>query len=288
MHVLIRVLAISAIALVIPRIVSAQIEERSVYVSVVDKNDAPVAGVRAGEFIVREDSMAREVLRVGAATEPMQVALLVDTSAAIDDYILDIRNGLRAFFKQMGGEHDIALIGFGERPTVLVEYTRDAARLEKAIGSIFARAGSGTYLLDAIFESANALRKRKATRPHIVVFAARGPEFSERHHQTVVDALVEARASLHTFMLNRRGISTNDREEQELQQAVADGTEISGGRREDLLTSMALADRLQSLVIELNSQYEVTYARPKTLIPPKGVEVSVKRPDLTVRAPRWP
>ncbi len=81
------------------------------YASVVDKNDAPVTGLSAGEFIVRENDMAREVLRVSAATEPMQIAVLVDTSQAMEEHLLDVRTALRGFFKQMAGKHEIALIG---------------------------------------------------------------------------------------------------------------------------------------------------------------------------------
>lgn len=266
----------------------AQSEERTVYASVVDKTGKPVSELTAGAFIVRENDIAREVLNAAPATRPLQIALLIDTSQAIEDHLLDIRNAVQAFVKQMGGRHEVALIGFGERPTVLVDLTKDMARLQKGVGGVFARQGSGTYLMDAIVESAEALRRREAVRPHIIVFSARGPEFSERHHQSVVDALRESGATLHTLMLNRPGIGMNSREEQELQLAVANGTKMSGGRREDLLTTMALDDRLRSVASEIENQYEVTYARPRTLIPPKTMEVSVKRPDATVRAPQWP
>ena len=277
------------IALVLPAAPAwAQAEEKTVYASVVDKNDAPVPGLSAGAFIVRENDMAREVLRASTATDPLQIAVLVDTSQALEDHLLDVRTALTAFFKQMGGKHEISLVGLGERPTVLVDFSRDVARLEKGIGSVYARQGSGTYILDAIVETSDALRRRKATRPHIVVFAARGPEFSERHHQTVLDALRESGATLHSLMLNRPGIGVNNREEQELQLTAASGTRMTGGRREDLLTSMALSDRLQSLGTELQNQYQITYARTKTLIPPKSLEVSAKRQDVTVRARRWP
>jgi Ca-activated chloride channel family protein len=284
-----RAMALLLVCLLLPATpVWAQTEERTVFASVVDKNDAPVPGLDASAFIVRENDLAREVLRASVAKEPLQIALLVDTSQAIDDHILDIRTGVQAFVKQMGGKHEIALIGFGERPTVLVDYTRDAARLTKGVGSIFARQGSGTYILEAIVEASDALRRRKAARPHIIVFAARGPEFSELHNSTVLRALEESRATLHTLMLNRTSVSVNNREEQELQLTVANGTKMSGGRREDLLTTMALGDRLLSLVNELENQYAITYARTKTLIPPKTLEVTAKRPDLTVRARRWP
>jgi VWFA-related protein len=266
----------------------AQATERTVYATVVDKNDAPVAGLGIGEFIVREDDTAREVLRVSAAVEPMQIAVLVDTSQAMEEHMLDVRTALRAFFKQMGGRHEIALIGLGERPTVLSDYTRDAARLEKAVGSVFSRSGSGTYILDAIVEASNGLQRRKATRPHIIVYAAKGPEFSERYHQSVIDALRESGASLHTLMLNKPGAAMGSREEQELAKAVADGTRLTGGRRDDLLTPMALTDRLQSLGTELEQQYQIVYARPARLVPPRTMEVTAKRPSVTVRARRMP
>jgi VWFA-related protein len=266
----------------------AQAAERTVYASVVDKDEAPVTGLSASEFIVREDDVAREVLRVSPASEPMHIAVLIDTSQAIEEHMLDVRTALRGFFKQMAGKHEIALIGLGERPTVLSDYTRDSARLEKSIGSVFARTGSGTYIMEAIVEISNGFRKRKAARPHIIVYAARGPEFSERYHQSVLDALRESGATLHTLMLTKPGAAMGSREEQELAKTVADGTRMTGGRRADLLTPMALTDALKSLGNELENQYQVVYARPSRLVPPKTVEVTVKRPSLTVRASRIP
>lgn len=288
MRVLVCVLLVAISTLLSSNPLWAQAEERTIYASVVDKSDAPVTGLSAREFIVREDDVAREVLRVSTASEPLQIALLIDTSAAIDPHILDLRTALGAFFKQMGGKHEIALIGFGERPTVLVDYTRDVARLEKGLGLVFARPGSGTYILEAIIEAGNALQRRKATRPAIVVVTARGPEFSERHHDNVLDQLRESGASLHSLVLTKPGALRMERSDQELDMSLAEGTKMTGGRRDDLLTSMAFAERLESLGNELNNQYQITYARPPKLIPPKSLEVTTKSPGLTVRARRWP
>jgi Ca-activated chloride channel homolog len=288
MHVLTRLLVLLAIATISSTTsVWAQAEERTVYVSAVDKDDAPVAGLSASDFIVREDD-AREVLRASAATEPLQIGLLIDTSQAIDPYLLDLRKALGSFIKQLGGTHDISLVGFGERPTVLVDYTRDVSRLEKGLGVIFPRSGSGTYLLDAIVESAEALARRKAPRRHIIVVTAQGLEFSERHHDSVLETLRETGVTLHSLVLTRTGTSRSDRAGQELDMALAEGTRMTGGRRDDLLTSMSLGDRLQSVANELTHQYQVTYGRPRTLLPPKSLEVRVKRPNVTVRARRWP
>ena len=62
-------------------IVSAQAKPTDIYVSVVDGKGNPASGLTAEDFRVREDGVAREVLKVGPATEPLTVAFLVSTTA---------------------------------------------------------------------------------------------------------------------------------------------------------------------------------------------------------------
>jgi Ca-activated chloride channel family protein len=200
-----------------------------------------------------------------------------------------MRRALQTFFKEVGGKHEVAVIGYGERPTVLVDYTRDVKRLESSLGMIFQRQNSGTELMDAIIEVSHGLQKRQAQRPVIIVFNTRGQEFGERTHTTVIDELRKYPVTLHALMLTRRGAaSTSDREQQEMELTIADGTKLTGGRRDELLTTMALGDRLRVVLDEINSQYKLTYARPKTLIPPDTLEVTSKRPGVVVRARQIP
>jgi hypothetical protein len=65
---------------------------------------------------------------------------------------------------------------------------------------------------------------------------------------------------------------------------VAEGTVATGGRRDQLLSELAIPNTLTQLAGELLNQYLVTYGRPDALIPPKKIEVSVKKPGLTARA----
>lgn len=259
--------------------------QRSVYASVLDKSGAPVQSLTASDFLVEEDGVQREVLRAVRAEEPLQIAVLVDTSQAVERYVPDIRRALRGFFDEMaGGDNEFALIGFGERPTVLTKYTRDRAQLEAGIGRLFARQGSGAYALDAIVDASRALGGREGARHAIVVITTEGPEFSERYHQQVLDEL-GSRAMLHSFILSRRGGFLDEgRRQREI--TLEEGASATGGRREHLLTSMALEDRLHGLAVELKNQYRVDYARPAALIPPEKIDVDVRRPGVTVRAPR--
>ena len=57
----------------------AQALQRAMYVSALNEAGAPVPDLGPSDFIVREDAMAREVLKVEPAVEAMQIAVLVDT-----------------------------------------------------------------------------------------------------------------------------------------------------------------------------------------------------------------
>jgi VWFA-related protein len=279
-------LALGAIAA--PGAATAQQEERAVYASVLDKSDVPVTSLNARDFVVKEDGVSREVLRVSSAQKPMHIAVLVDTSQAIRPYVNDLRQALRSFFREMQSSNEIAVYEFGDRPTRLVDFTQDPALLEDAVGRVFARSGSGAYLLDAIVEVSRDFRIRERDRPVIVVITTQGPEFSNRYHESVVKDLRSTDVILHALVLDRPRATLLSTAARERELTLSQGTEQTGGRRDDLLTSMALKDRLSSLAAELKTQYRVVYARPSSLIAPTRLSVDVQQPRLNVHASQVP
>jgi Ca-activated chloride channel family protein len=279
-----------ALAVVIaahPLVASDATEDRSIYASVLDEEGVPVAAsLTAEDFVVRENGVAREILDVKRATDPLQIAVLVDTSEALRPHLNDLRIGLRAFLSAMQGSHELAIYEFGERPAVVAEFTRDPVRQEAAVGQLFARSGTGAYLLDAIVDAARDLRQREGRRPVIVVITTEGPEFSDRYHRDVLDEVRKTGAALHSFTFDQPSTPLFDSGRWEREFTLAKGAKETGGRREYLLTSMALGDRLRELSAELRNQYQVVYSRPEALIVRETVEISLKRPGLTVRAPQ--
>ena len=123
------VLALAIGAAAVPSVLAAQQEERAVYASVLDKSDVSVSTLNARDFIVRENGVAREVLRVASASKPMHIAILVDTSQAMRPHVNDLRLALRSFVREMQGSNEIAVYEFGDRPTRLVDFTQDPARI---------------------------------------------------------------------------------------------------------------------------------------------------------------
>lgn len=262
---------------------TSQARQTQVYVSVLDSKGEPVTGLTADDFRVREDGTAREVLKAGPATEPLTVALLVDDSQALRPATQMVREALEAFITSLAGS-EISLVTFGERPTIVVEYTSDQKKLLDGSKRIFPRANAGAYLMDAIVDVSRGLQKRKAARPVIaVLMMENGVEFSNRHYDNVLDELMRGGGAFHVVSLGQPGGSLSD-EIRNRDQVVAAGTERTGGRRDNVLALTAAAPKMKQLAAELKNQYVVAYSRPETLIPPEKIEVTTARQGLTVRA----
>ena len=268
---------LSVIAVVLAAtVVSAQVDERVIYTSVVTKNGDPVLDLTAKDFIVREDGQAREVLRVQRDTDPLQIALLVDNSAAMRDRVTHIRRAATAFVDATREGVQVALITLAERPTIAVPYTPERAPLHRAIDKMFAY-DAGNYLLDGIAETSQGLSKRKMWRSAIAVITGLGPEMSYRQYTEVLRFFREGGAALHVLQVGG-SIGGRGREI-----VLSRGTEETGGRYEQILQITALELKARQLGIELSNQYRVVYARPERLVPPKQTEVSVRRTDLRAR-----
>lgn len=262
---------------------AADARTRRVYVSVLGAKDSPVTGLSAADFTVREDGSAREVLKAEPATDPMQIVLIVDDSQAATDAVQPTREGLTAFVEKLQGRAEIGIVTVGDRATSLVASTTDTAALKKGINRIFARSGSGAYLLDAVMDVSRGFERRKAPRPVIVALTMEGVEFSNLQYETVLKQLVSGGASLHALAVGTPASSMAD-EMRNRNIVLAEGTERTGGRRDQILTPSGIAEALPRVADELLHQYVITYGRPEALIPPEKIQVTVSRPGVTVRA----
>ena len=126
------ILALATVLVAVPTLLAAQQEERAVYASVLDKSDVPVTSLDAKDFVVREDGVPREVLRVEPASKPMHIAVLVDTSLSMargDGDLSGEARGHRSeqvlkelldnrLVEKLRSRHDVHVYRFDQEPKV--------------------------------------------------------------------------------------------------------------------------------------------------------------------------
>jgi VWFA-related protein len=256
--------------------------ERTMYVSAVDDKGEPVQGLGPNDFLVREDGAAREVLRVSRAIEPIDIAILVDNSAASDQLIPRVREALRPFIAKMSMGNQIAIVGLADRPTILTNYTANPTLLDKGIGLLWPQTRAGSTLLDAIYEVSRGLERRETPRAVIIPVITDGGDFANRQYDQVMQEVKRAGVAIHAVTVGNFN-STDDEELRNRGRLLAEGTRSSGGQRLNLLTPMSVSQTLARLARELSSQYKVVYGHPDSLIPPTRFEVSARRPGITMR-----
>jgi hypothetical protein len=265
--------------------------EQHLLVTALADATTPATGLKASDFTIREDGLAREVLRVEPAPPPSHVMLLVDDSQASERSIQFLRSGLAKFIARMNAlkpAPQLALMTFGERPTMRADFAPKPDAVQAAAAGLFAVPGSGSYLLQALMDACKDLGKRSAVNPVIVVFAAEtGPEFSSERREQVAGALKGVGASLWPIVLQDPG--GMDQTPEGLERAVVLGDVVteSGGLARTLLSNQSIEPAYDELAALLASRYLVAYSRPDQLIPPTTVEVASRRDGVRTVASRW-
>lgn len=261
---------------------AAQARERVAFVSLVARESGtPVATLTPADIVVREDRVAREVLRITPATGPMPIAVLVDNSEAAEHAVPDLRNAVTGFVNALGDLGPVSIVTMAERPTILADYSPSRDVTLAGVKRLFHRPESGVTVGEAVFEVSRGLMKREGERAAIVVISVNGVEHSNLHATRVMEQLAAAGATLHVVMVSPPGGARFDDASRQRDTLFDQGVRESGGSRRDVLTSTSLPAAVLDVARILTHQFKVVYARPQTLIPPESFEVAAAKPGFT-------
>ena len=267
-------------------------EERSLTVTVVDEKGSPVDDLTAQDVALLENGTARTLTRIEKDTRPLRLAVIVDTSEPMNaHYRSQMLEPVLRFLGRLPAGTQYAVWTTGDRPKKAVDYGEGVIAARKALERVFPTGGN--TLLDALVEAARDLQAEEAGRSAIVVVTGTGAGFKNHSKEQVVDIVRPTGATVFAAEIDEadaeasRGQGEVSRTDYDY--VLAKLGEVSGGRRDVLLSAMGTGRALDSFAGELAAQYRLTFdSVPGLKNKDRKVEVKVARPGAKVRigAPR--
>lgn len=134
-----------------------RVEVRMVEVSVrvEESNGRPVRNLVAGDFEVFEDGWPQRVEVFEAQESSVTVALLIDTTASMEQDLPRVKNAVSGFLGVLRPGDPLGLFTFARRLSALEDFTTDRNRTLSAL--LLTRAEGGTALFDSMAQLSNAL-----------------------------------------------------------------------------------------------------------------------------------
>ncbi len=138
----------------------------SVPVIVSDRQGRYVPNLTAKDFTIFEDGVEQKIEFFAATEEPLNVALLIDTSRSTTEVLDEIKDSALDFIKLLKPEDKAMIVSFDYEPHILSNLTSDREQLKRAVKRAEIGRYFGTTLHDAVFETVNkslaGIKGRKA------------------------------------------------------------------------------------------------------------------------------
>jgi VWFA-related protein len=136
------------------------IEVINLNVSVTDSQNRYVTDLVEKDFAVFEDGIRQELSLFTHENLPISLALLIDTSASMDEKLTVAQSAAIRFVKTLRPQDLAQVVQFNDRISVLQDYTADQATLEGAIRRT--QASGPTALYNALYVTLKDLGGRKS------------------------------------------------------------------------------------------------------------------------------
>ena len=227
----------------------------NVYVTALDQNGAPIAGLSQDNFKVTEDGNPQKIAVFSRESElPLSIVLAIDVSLSTKkDIRLELESARRFAHSLVRPQDALALYQFSEQVDELVKFTSNMQRIDDGINR--AHVGSATALYDAIYLGSRALLKRQG-RKVLVVITDGGDTLSSVTYQEALRAAQESEALVYSLIV--QPINSDAGRDLGGEHALIQMSHDTGGKH--FYANVANLDKaFQQVSDELRTQYLLAY-----------------------------
>ena len=263
----------------------AGVDVVSLNVTVTDGSTRFVTDLSQEGFLVYEDGVLQSITYFAREHLPIALALLMDTSASMEDEMTTAQEAAIGFAQRLRPEDLAEIIDFDSRVDILQTFTNDVDDLETAIRQT--SAGGSTSLYNALYISLKELKKaplraEDVRREAIVVLSDGEDTSSLVTFEEVLDLAKRSETAIYCIGLKTDKGGSGFREADFVLRQLAQET---GGRAffpDDVNDLLGIYEQISD---ELSSQYSLGYVSGNPLRNGqwRRIVVRVAREEITAR-----
>jgi VWFA-related protein len=298
-----------------------KVETRLVSIPTVvsDRSGRYIPNLTGADFTVFQDGVAQKIEFFAATEEPINVALLIDTSHSTHGVLGDIKDSAKSFIKLLSPADKAMIVSFDYDVHILSQLTSDQEQLKKAIKNAEIPEDIGTMMRDAVIQTVSGAFKDLPGRKAIILLTDGKDAGSAISGSSLLYRMQETDTLVYTVMFTTENENFRDRprfgrgrgggvfgrgmppiiwpdgraerrrERQkeknlEAQEFLQKLSEVSAGRFYSSKNGK-LKDTFATIVEELRFQYRLGFYPPEDTRDDKQHELKVKvaRTDVAVR-----
>jgi Ca-activated chloride channel family protein len=236
-------------------------------VVVTDGKQRFVTGLDAADFCVYEDGVQQDVSFFAATKVPLDLALLVDTSASMQDKMQTLQQAARGFLSTLREGDRAVIVDIKDNVKMAYPLGGDFGAADRAIQATAARGGTALYngLYLAIKEMVKQRNAGEVRRQAIAVFSDGEDTASLVGYEDVMDLAKQSGVAIYTITLKsqfavRQTSMAGRRYFSQSEFAMKALAQETGARSFFPVHITELAGVYGSIADELANQYAIGYA----------------------------
>jgi len=252
--------------------------------TVTDPMNRLVTGLERENFEVFDNNTGQIIKSFSTEDAPVTIGIVFDLSGSMSSKFLRARKALSEFLRTSNPADEFFVVGFNDRPAVIVDYTSDVDDVEARM--VMLKPENRTALIDAIYLGVNKLRQAKYDRKALLIVSDGGDNRS-RYTEGELRRVVRE-SDVQIYSIGIFDIYAPTTEEQQGPMLLTDMCDMTGGRMFRVSDVADMGDIATRISAELRNEYVIGY-RPSDmkqdgnwrklkirLVPPPGL------PPLTV------
>jgi Ca-activated chloride channel family protein len=252
--------------------------------TVTDPMNRLVTGLERENFQVFDNNTGQIIKSFSTEDAPVTIGIVFDLSGSMTSKFIRARKALSEFLRTSNPLDEFFVVGFNDRPAVIVDYTSEVDDVEARM--VMLKPENRTALIDAIYLGVNKLRQAKYERKALLIVSDGGDNRSRYTEGELRRVVRESDVQIYSIGIFDQYAPTT--EEQLGPILLTDICEMTGGRMFRVADVADMGDIAARISAELRNEYVIGY-RPSEvkqdgnwrklkirLVPPPGL------PPLTV------